>query len=159
GPEESRREGFPSSRRFSVLVPSEVRQNHRPAFRRRPHPRAAIGQTSSKAVFRRNEQVFSGEALEAVLAAAQRPPSNEDSRTDRSLLHGGLRRSFVTMVVWYRYGQGDVHARRPDGRPAAASGRASEQAAKPGRARGGPRLCGSRRPPERARAAAHAVGP
>src|SRR5713101_4873882 len=53
-------------------------------------------QTSSKAVFRRNEATLSGKALEAVLAAAQRPPSNEDSRTDRSLSLGGLRRSFVT---------------------------------------------------------------
>ena len=42
------------------------------------------------------KQVFAGEALEAVLAAAQRPPSNEDSRTGRSALLGGLRRSFVT---------------------------------------------------------------
>ena len=30
------------------------------------------------------KQVYAGEALEAVLAAAQRPPSNEDSRTDHS---------------------------------------------------------------------------
>src|SRR5712691_9354438 len=43
-------------------------------------------------------QVFSGEALEAVLAAAQRPPGNEDSRTDRSPSLGGLRRSFVTIL-------------------------------------------------------------
>jgi hypothetical protein len=28
------------------------------------------------------KQVFVGSALEAVLAAAQRPPSNEDSRSD-----------------------------------------------------------------------------
>src|SRR5438034_1309291 len=35
--------------------------------------------------------------IEAVLAAAQRPPGNEDSRTDRSSSLGGLRRSFVTM--------------------------------------------------------------
>ncbi len=42
------------------------------------------------------KQVFPKEALEAVLAAAQRPPSNEDSRTDRSSSLGGLRRSFVT---------------------------------------------------------------
>src|SRR5712691_455968 len=44
------------------------------------------------------KQVFAGEALEAVLAAAQRPPSNEDSRTDRMALLGGLRRSFVTVL-------------------------------------------------------------
>src|SRR5712692_1518456 len=42
------------------------------------------------------KQVFASEALEAVLAGAQRPPSNEDSRNDRSPLLGGLRRSFVT---------------------------------------------------------------
>jgi len=44
------------------------------------------------------KHVFSGEALEAVLAAARRPPSNEDSRTDRSSSRGGLRRSFVTRL-------------------------------------------------------------
>jgi len=43
----------------------------------------------------RMKQVFAGWALEAVLAAARRPPSNEDSLTDESSL-GGLRRSFVT---------------------------------------------------------------
>ena len=42
-----------------------------------------------------NEASFRGWALEAVLAAARRPPSNEDSLTDGSSL-GGLRRSFVT---------------------------------------------------------------
>ncbi len=42
------------------------------------------------------KQDFSGEALEAVLVAAQRPTSNEDSRTDRSSSLGGLRRRFVT---------------------------------------------------------------
>src|SRR6266851_5779705 len=42
------------------------------------------------------KHVFAGAALEAVLAAAKRPPSNEDSSTDRSPLLGGLRRSFVT---------------------------------------------------------------
>src|SRR5207247_1234786 len=42
------------------------------------------------------KRVFSGEALEAVLAAAERPPSNEDSRADRSSSLGDLRRSFVT---------------------------------------------------------------
>ena len=42
------------------------------------------------------KQVIAGEALDAVLAAAQRPSSNEDSRTDRSSSLGGLRRSFVT---------------------------------------------------------------
>src|SRR5712664_717176 len=30
------------------------------------------------------KQVFAGAALEAVLATARRPPSNEDSRTDRA---------------------------------------------------------------------------
>jgi hypothetical protein len=45
------------------------------------------------------KQVFAGEALEAVLAAAQRPPDKEDSRTDRSPSLGGLRRSFVTNLL------------------------------------------------------------
>ena len=39
------------------------------------------------------------EALDAVLAAAQRPPGNEDSATDRPRLLGGLRRSFVTIGI------------------------------------------------------------
>jgi hypothetical protein len=43
-------------------------------------------------------QVFAGRALEAVLAAARRPPSNEDSLADESSL-GGLKRSFVTQVA------------------------------------------------------------
>src|SRR5688572_19364863 len=39
-------------------------------------------------------------ALEAVLAAAQRPSSNEDSRTNRARSQlGGLGRSFVTLTV------------------------------------------------------------
>src|SRR6266498_2776510 len=44
------------------------------------------------------EQVFASDALEAVLAAARRPPSNEDSLAHGALL-GGLRRSFVTDLV------------------------------------------------------------
>ena len=41
------------------------------------------------------KQVFAAAALEAVLAAARRPPSNEDSHIDRrSSSLGGLRRSF-----------------------------------------------------------------
>ena len=67
---------------------------HRPSNAARLSPRAA------KAVFWRNEASFSGEALEAVLAAARRPPGNEDSRTDRSSSLGGLRRSFVTMTLF-----------------------------------------------------------
>jgi len=46
----------------------------------------------------RMKQVFAGWALEAVLAAARRPPSNEDSLTDGSSL-GGLRQSFVTRLL------------------------------------------------------------
>src|SRR5207247_11170780 len=46
----------------------------------------------------RMKQVFAGWALEAVLAAARRPPSNEDSLADGASL-GGLRRSFVTAEV------------------------------------------------------------
>src|SRR5881397_2633830 len=49
----------------------------------------------------RMKQVFAGWALEAVLAAARRPPGNEDSLTDRSSL-GGLRRSFFTPGVAFR---------------------------------------------------------
>src|SRR5881396_2962137 len=48
-----------------------------------------------KPVSQRIRQVFAGWALEAVLAAARRPPSNEDSLADGASL-GGLRRSFVT---------------------------------------------------------------
>src|SRR5207244_12514445 len=45
----------------------------------------------------RNEARFAAKASEAVLTAARRPPSNEDSRTDRRARRlGGLRRSFVT---------------------------------------------------------------
>jgi hypothetical protein len=44
------------------------------------------------------KQVLVDEALEAVLAAAQRPSSNEDSRADRLSSLGGLRRSFVTLL-------------------------------------------------------------
>ncbi len=44
------------------------------------------------------KQVFHGWALEAVLAAARRPPSNEDSLADGSS-PGGLRRSFVTHLA------------------------------------------------------------
>src|SRR5882672_6935097 len=44
------------------------------------------------------KQVFAGSALEAVLAAARRPPSNEDSLADGASL-GGLRRSFVTSLA------------------------------------------------------------
>src|SRR5712691_4741198 len=45
-------------------------------------------------------QVFAGEALEAVLAAAPRPPGNEGSRTDCSSLLGGLRRGLVAVTVY-----------------------------------------------------------
>ena len=45
------------------------------------------------------KHVFAGQALEAVLASARRPPGNEDSRTDRSPSLGGSRRSFVTVVL------------------------------------------------------------
>src|SRR6266581_1448758 len=45
------------------------------------------------------KQVYAGEALESVLAAAQRPPSNEDSRTDGWALLGRSRRSFVTLAT------------------------------------------------------------
>jgi hypothetical protein len=46
------------------------------------------------------KQVFAAAALEAVLAAAQRPPGDEDSRIDsRSSSLGGLRRSFVTVLA------------------------------------------------------------
>jgi flagellar L-ring protein FlgH len=44
------------------------------------------------------KQVF-GEALEAVLAAAQRPPSNEDSLAHRQASLVGMRRSFVTGAI------------------------------------------------------------
>src|SRR5437773_93289 len=49
-------------------------------------------------MLQRMRQVFAGWALEAVLAAARRPPSNEDSLADGSSL-GGLRRSFVTHLA------------------------------------------------------------
>src|SRR6266849_2878037 len=52
-----------------------------------------------KPMSQRMKQVFAGWALEAVLAAALRPPSNEDSLADGSSL-GGLRRSFVTRPAW-----------------------------------------------------------
>src|SRR5713226_425669 len=52
-----------------------------------------------KPMSQRMKQVFAGWALEAVLAAALRPPSNEDSLADRLSL-GGLRRSFVTRPAW-----------------------------------------------------------
>jgi three-Cys-motif partner protein len=42
------------------------------------------------------KQVFASSALEAVLAAARRPPSNEDSQLAGTSSLGGLRRSFVT---------------------------------------------------------------
>ena len=41
-------------------------------------------QTSLKPCSGEMKQAFANAALEAVLAAAQRPPSNEDSRTERS---------------------------------------------------------------------------
>jgi hypothetical protein len=50
-----------------------------------------------KPMSQRMKQVFADRALEAVLAAARRPPSNEDSLADGSSL-GGLRRSFVTVL-------------------------------------------------------------
>ena len=53
-----------------------------------------LPQTSSKAVFWRSEASFAATALEAVLAAAQRPPSNEDSLI--RAVGRRLRRSFVT---------------------------------------------------------------
>ena len=45
------------------------------------------------------KQGLSPEALEAVLAAAQRPAGNEDSLIGRGMLLGGVRRSFVTCLA------------------------------------------------------------
>ena len=48
-----------------------------------------------KPMWQRMKQVFASWALEAVLAAARRPPGNEDSLADGAS-RGGLTRSFVT---------------------------------------------------------------
>src|SRR3989449_4522771 len=53
------------------------------------------------------------------------------------------------MVVWYRYGKGDVHARRGDDRPTAADGRARPEASEPGRSRSGQGLRGASRQAQR----------
>ena len=45
------------------------------------------------------KHVFAREALEAGLAAAQRPSRNEDSHSDRQASLGGLRQRFVTLRV------------------------------------------------------------
>src|SRR5437667_93346 len=61
----------------------------------------------------------------------------------------GSGRSAAGMVVWYRYGKGDVHARRGDARPTAADGRARPEASEPGRSRSGQGLRGASRQAQR----------
>src|SRR2546422_8387902 len=61
----------------------------------------------------------------------------------------GSGRSAAGMVVWYRYGKGDVHARRGDDRPTAADGRARPEASEPGRSRSRQGLRGASRQAQR----------
>ena len=63
-------------------------------------------QTTSKAVFWRMKQVVSVQALEAVLAAAQRPPSNEDSRVD------ARRHSAFQAKLRYQPAADEIHSDR-----------------------------------------------